>query len=296
MREPFTLPSFAKVNLYLRVIGKREDGFHEICTVFQTISLHDRIRFQEADTISLACYDPRMPVDGRNLIVRAAEMLRERYSVRQGARIRLEKRIPSPGGLGGGSSNAAVALIGLQRLWDLDIPDDELWSIAAELGSDVPFFLYGGTAIGTGRGEMIEPVADKPAGPMVVVSPKIRVRTPDAFAAIGAPNLTNEASNRILRVCRNEAESLDPLHSVLKNDFESSVFAAFPEIGEVKRTLLELGASNAVLSGSGASVVGIFDKEETRQAAIKALDIRSTWRKFAVAAISRDEYREALRR
>ena len=296
MPSPFTLPSFAKVNLYLRVIGKRDDGFHEICTVFQTISLHDRIAFSAGDTIRLYCRDPRIPIDSRNLIVRAAEMLRERYSVRQGAKIRLEKRIPSPGGLGGGSSNAAVALIGLRRLWDLDISDDDLSSIGVELGSDVPFFFYGGTAIGTGRGEMIEPIADKVAGSMLVVTPKKRVSTPKAYAAIGASNLTNEASNRILRVCRNEAESLDPLHSVLINDFESSVFAAFPEIGEVKRTLLDLGASNAVLSGSGASVVGIFDKEETRQAAIKALDIRSTWRKFAVAAISRDEYREALRR
>jgi 4-diphosphocytidyl-2-C-methyl-D-erythritol kinase len=296
MHAPFTLPSFAKVNLYLRVIGKRDDGFHEICTVFQTISLHDRIAFSAGDTIRLYCRDPRIPIDCRNLIVRAAEMLRERYSVKQGAKIRLEKKIPSPGGLGGGSSNAAVALIGLKRLWDLDISDDDLLQIAAELGSDVPFFLHGGTAIGTGRGEMIEPIADKMAGPMLVVTPKKRVSTPKAYAAIGASNLTNEASNRILRVCRNEAESLDPLHSVLINDFESSVFAAFPEIGEVKRTLLDLGASNAVLSGSGASVVGIFDKEETRQAAIKALDIRSTWRKFAVAAISRDEYRGALRR
>lgn len=296
MPSSFTLPSFAKVNLYLRVIGKRADGFHEICTVFQTISLHDRITFAESDGITLTCRNPRIPVGGRNLIVRAAEILRERYSVRQGAKIRLEKKIPSPGGLGGGSSNAAVALIGLQRLWDLDVSDEDLSSIASELGSDVPFFLYGGTAIGTGRGEAIEPIADKILRTMIVVTPKIRVSTAKAYAAIGASNLTKEASNRILRVCRNEAESLDPLHSVLINDFESSVFAAYPEIGEVKRTLLDLGAVSAVLSGSGASVVGMFDKEETRQAAIKALDIRSTWRKFAVAAISRDEYREALRR
>ncbi len=295
MQPLFTLPSYAKVNLHLRILGKRPDGFHDVSTLFQMISLRDSLSFSPAETVELTCDDPGIPVDGQNLIVRAAEALKRRFSVNDGARIHLEKRIPSPGGLGGGSSNAAVALLGLKRLWQIDVLDAELNETAAGLGSDVPFFLHGGTALGTGRGEVIEPIEDLDESFMVVVTPDISVSTPQAFAAINAESLTYEAQNRILRVCRDEAESLDLHHTVLKNDFETCVFAAFPEIGEVKATLLNLGAVNALMSGSGASVFGIFDNIETRQAAIKALDhTRSTWRSFAVATVSRSQYREEL--
>ncbi len=293
MQPGFTLPSFAKINWTLRILGKRSDGFHELFTVFQTVSLHDTISFAESDELELRCDNQSVPVDERNLIFKAAAILRARFGVTQGAAIHLEKRIPSPGGLGGGSSNAAIALIGLARLWELDEAID-LHSIAAELGSDVAFFLYGGTAIGTGRGEQIEPYDDKDESYMLIVTPRIRVSTRDAFAEINATTLTNEARNHILSVCREEAGSLDPRLSVLTNDFERTVFSAHPEIENVKNTLLDLGAANAALSGSGASVFAVFEKEETRQAAIKALDLASTWRKFAVSTISRDKYREAL--
>lgn len=293
MQPTFTLPSFAKINWTLRILRKRDDGFHELFTVFQTVSLHDTISFAASDSLELTCDKPNVPVDGRNLILRAAEILRARYGVTQGAAMHLEKRIPSPGGLGGGSSNAAVALIGLARLWELDEGID-LQSIAAELGSDVAFFLYGGTAVGKGRGEEIEQIDDKDEPYMLIVTPRIRVSTRDAFRELDAPTLTNEARNHILSVCREEAGSLDPRLSVLTNDFERTVFSAHPEIENVKNTLLGLGAANAALSGSGASVFAVFEKEETRQAAIKALDQASTWRKFAVSTISRSKYCEAL--
>jgi 4-diphosphocytidyl-2-C-methyl-D-erythritol kinase len=290
----FSLPSFAKINWTLRIPGKRDDGFHELFTVFQTISLHDTITFETSDVIELICDDPNVPTDDRNLVVKGASVLRERFRLSAGALIHLEKRIPSPGGLGGGSSNAAVALIGLKNLWGIAASDDELHTMAADLGSDVPFFLHGGTAIGTERGEMIEPVSDITAENMLIVTPPIAVSTRDAFAGVKAAALTSKGQISSLTVCRNEAGSLDPLHSVLKNDFEASVFAAYPEIKRVKETLLDLGAVNAALSGSGASVFAVFDKKETRQAAEKALDQESTWRKFAVSTISRNEYREAL--
>lgn len=293
MHPGFILPSFAKINWTLRILGKRDDGFHELFTVFQTVSLHDTISFKESDSLELTCDRTRIPVDGRNLILKAAAMLKERYGVTKGATMHLEKRIPSPGGLGGGSSNAATALIGLLRLWELDESTD-LHSIAVELGSDVAFFLCGGTAIGTRRGEEIEPIQDKEEPYMLIVTPRIRVSTRDAFAKISAPTLTNEARNHILSVCRKEVGSLDPRLSVLTNDFERTVFSAHPEIENVKNTLLGLRAANAALSGSGASVFASFEKEETRQAAIKALDQASTWRKFSVSTISRIKYREAL--
>src|SRR4051794_30813583 len=152
----FELPSFAKINWTLRVLGKRDDGYHELYTVFQTVSLHDTLEFEESDEVTLTCDEGAVPTDERNLVLRAAAALRERSGCSTGARINLSKRIPAPGGLGGGSSNAAVALVGLRRLWGLRASDADLHQILASIGSDVPFFLHGGTAVGTGRGEIIE--------------------------------------------------------------------------------------------------------------------------------------------
>lgn len=294
MEPVFTLPSFAKINLQLLILGKRDDGFHELFTIFQTVSLRDSLTFEISDALTLTSNLKYLPTDERNLVIRAAKALQQRFGLNMGAAIHLEKRIPSPGGLGGGSSNAATALIGLRRLWEIDATDNHLNDIAAEIGSDAPFFLYGGTAIGIGRGEVIEPIGDLEAKFMLIVTPKVRVSTRRAFERINAATLTKEALNHNLQVCRSEAESLDLHHSALINDFEASVFSAYPEIKRVKDTLLDLGAVNAAMSGSGASVFAIFDKEETRQSAQKALDREINWRKFAVATVSRSEYRKAL--
>lgn len=290
----FTLPSFAKINLNLRVLGKRPDGFHELFTVFQTVSLHDSLSFSENEDIRLTCDDTSIPTDQRNLVVKAANLLRERGGIKHGVSLHLEKRIPAPGGLGGGSSNAAVALIGLSRLWKLELSADELQTMACELGSDVPYFLTGGTAIGSGRGTQIEPIEDLQVPHLLIVTPNVRISTPDAFRSLDARNLTTSDAERILIVCRFEARKLDILHSVLTNDMEPAVFAAYPEIERVKHTLLRLGAVGAMMSGSGASVFAVFDKEETRQTALKALGNEANWRKFAVTAVSRTEYREKV--
>ena len=263
----FTLPSFAKVNLHLRVIGKRDDGFHELCTVFQTVSLHDDITFSESGELVFTCSDPRIPTGDENLIVRAANILREKHGVSSGARIHLEKRIPAPGGLGGGSSNAATALLGLAELLDIDAEHGELELIGAELGSDVPFFFHGGTALGTGRGERLAEMPQIEEKFILIVTPDVDVSTRTAFERLNAPNLTTAELESNLNVCRLEAEKLDLRHGKLINDFEERIFETAPEIGRVKERLLEHGAANALMSGSGASVFAIFDKEETRQAA-----------------------------
>ena len=295
MPYEITLPSFAKVNLYLRVLGRRDDGYHELCTVFQTVSLHDSITFIEADDLSLTWNQTEVAISDDNLIIRAANALKKWFKVERGARINLVKTIPAPGGLGGGSSNAAVTLLGLSKLWKLKPTPVELERLASKIGSDVPFFLHGGSCLGSGRGELIEELSDQAIGAMLIVTPNVAVHTPEAFYRLSAPNLTKQGLNRNLFVCRNEANSPDLLHSALINDLEASVFEAYPEVRRVKETLLALGARNAAMSGSGASVFAIFDKEETRQAALKALDDEVNWRKFAVAAISRSEYREALK-
>ncbi len=282
----FQLPSFAKVNLGLKILRKRDDGFHDLVTIFQTVSLHDTLTFEEHGDLVFACDDPSIPKDD-NLIVKAAKKLAERRSVKAGAKIFLEKRIPFPGGLGGGSSNAATALIGLSRLWNIDAVLDE---IAAELGSDVPFFLYGGTACGTGRGTDIEPLEDSDLRYMLIVTPDIDVSTRKVFEDLDVRSLTSGDPKSILLNYRFGHDGT----KMLENDLEATVFALHPEVGSIKHELRNLGATAALMSGSGASVFAIFEKEETRQAALKALEQRLNWRTFAVAAISRQQYREAL--
>lgn len=291
----FQLPSFCKINWNLRVLGKCDDGFHELCTIFQTVSLYDRITFSENENISLECSNEKIPIDENNLIIKAATLLQNSFDISKGVKIYLKKNIPSPGGLGGGSSNAAMALLGLAKLWNLKISFSDLLNFANQIGSDVPFFLYGGTALGTGRGTEIFPLDQIEEKFILIVIPNEFVSTAEAFSRLGATNLTNFESKRILPICRNEATGFDLRQSSLKNDFESSVFSFAPEIKRVKETLLELGAIKALLSGSGASVFGLFDTEETRQTAQKALEVEFNWRSFAVATISRNEYREALK-
>lgn len=293
-RELFTLPSFAKINLHLRVLGKRPDGFHELCTVFQTVSLHDRITFEAADELSMTCDDPAIPTGKANLMMRAASRLREFSGTTAGARLHLEKRIPSPGGLAGGSSNAAVTLIGLMRLWGLEIPLEGLMTIAAELGSDVPFFLEGGTMLGTGRGERLEPLPDFKCDSLLIVTPNIAVSTAAAYAGLRAESLTTQDLATKLTVCRSEAENVLADIEAGANDFENTVLTAFPEINDVREMLSGLGARKVLLSGSGASVFAIFDNILTRQTALEALSQKADWRSFAAATVSRAEYREAL--
>jgi 4-diphosphocytidyl-2-C-methyl-D-erythritol kinase len=287
----FTLPSFAKINLHLEILGKRPDGYHQISTVLQTVSLCDVITFENAlSGIELNMNGLPLPQGEKNLIIRAANGLSREFGNERGAKIGLQKRIPVGGGLGGGSSNAAVTLIGLSRLWKIDIPLDRLELVAASLGSDVPFFLKGGTALGSGRGEIIQPIDDISFEFAIITTPRLHISSASAYAGLNAPNLTNTASNRILKVSR----AADLLSGKLKNDFEKTVFAKYPEVERAKMKLTELGATHSLMSGSGASVFGIFDNEETRRTALKALGEETDWRSFAVAAVSRNEYREAL--
>lgn len=276
------------------MIGKRADGFHELCTLFQTISLHDNLTFSLDDEIFLTCDKKEIPTGRENLILQAALFLREKYDIKKGARIHLEKRIPSPGGLGGGSSNAAIALLGLAKLWKIKIGFGELVKIGAKLGSDAPFFFYGGTALGTGRGTEIQPISDLRENFLLIVTPDVEISTSAAFARLKASRLTKTGSKSILEICSAEAETFILRQIALKNDFEAVVFAFAPEVERVKRKLLELGASQAVLSGSGASVFAVFENEETRQATLKAIEDEKSWRKFAAATVSRKKYREAL--
>jgi 4-diphosphocytidyl-2-C-methyl-D-erythritol kinase len=295
MEKPFTIPSFAKINWFLRVLGKREDNFHELCTVFQTVSLADYLTFSEQDKIVLICNDKKIPTDEANLVVKAAGVLQEKFNIKKGAKIYLEKNIPAPGGLGGGSSNAAVALYGLTKLWRIEIGFAELLEIGKNLGSDVPFFFYGGTALGVGRGTEIYPLEDLEEKYILIVTPNVNVSTAEAFTALNAPYLTNKSSKSILPICRDFTNSLNLRQSKLINDFEATIFNLEPEIEFVKKKLLNFGSQGALLSGSGASVFGIFDSEKLMHFAFEQVKSETKWRVFSVRTISRSFYRKSLK-
>ena len=292
----FTLPSYAKINLTLRVHGRRADGYHEIETVFQTVTLHDQLTFEARDDghLELACDVPASPCDETNLVHRAGVALREHYGVRRGARIGLEKKIPAGGGLGGGSSNAAVALVGLARLWKIAADPRALAEIGAALGADVPFFLTGGTALGTGRGTEIHALPNVPPKQLLIVTPHVRVSTAAAYKSLNAHALTKAVLPANLAVSRAQAEISGLLHGALRNDFEPAVYRLHPEIERARDTLIASGASGALLSGSGASVFGLFENVEVRDRALPSLRIERGWQVFTCQTLSRSAYAEAV--
>lgn len=294
--ETFTLPSFAKINWVLRVVGRRADGFHELLTIFQTITLHDKLTFTPSsdENLVLTCDSPDIPTDESNLILRAARGLREQYGVRKGVAIHLEKVIPVEGGLGGGSSNAAIALLGLSHLWEIKTNKQELTEIGASLGADVPFFLTGGTALGTGPGTEVRPVNEVVAEHLLIVKPNAKVSTADAYKSLNAPALTKAGSDIILSISRADEQFTDFYPDALHNDFEPVVFHQKPEIERALNALLNVGARRALLAGSGSSVFGVFDNQKAQVGAIDALREERGWQLFPCATLSRAEYLASL--
>ncbi|HEX9985320.1 MAG TPA: 4-(cytidine 5'-diphospho)-2-C-methyl-D-erythritol kinase [Thermoanaerobaculia bacterium] len=242
--------AYAKINWSLRITGKRPDGFHELETLFQEISLHDELTFTPAASLSLTCDEPSIPVDDRNLVLRAAKLL--------GAppvAIELRKRIRAGGGLGGGSSDAAATLVALNGMFGLQ--RDDLASLALTLGSDVPFFLAGGRAYATGRGEVLTPVPSGDPVPLLLLLPEERVLTGEAFAMV-----------------RRYSPPAGP-EAAWVNDFEEPVFAKLPRLRELKARLLDAGATFAAMSGSGSTLFGAFSDAASRDAAVPAFaDVR----------------------
>ncbi|MCA1579572.1 MAG: 4-(cytidine 5'-diphospho)-2-C-methyl-D-erythritol kinase [Acidobacteria bacterium] len=286
------LPSFAKINWTLRILGKRPDGYHEVATVLQSISLCDELVFHLRDDneISLSCDDPEIPVDDSNLIVRAARAL----SNTQGADIKLLKKIPAKGGLGGGSSNAAITLLALNALWRLGLGVADLREIGSGLGADVPFFFEGGTAQAAGTGTEVAVLSDLPRQYLIVVTPNASVSTANAYEALNARSLTTFDPLSILASSFTEPFSGDNSPWPLHNDFEGVIFEIEPEIRRAKLALLEAGARNALLAGSGSSVFGIFTDEAARDQALRNLRCETGWRVFACHTLSRGEYCQAI--
>jgi 4-diphosphocytidyl-2-C-methyl-D-erythritol kinase len=267
-----TVSSFAKINLTLDVFSKRADGYHSIASVMQAISLHDTLRLTRRDEAGVvftcdALPEDAVPTDATNLVVRAAQAALEaaETSVSGGMEIRLEKRIPAQAGLGGGSSNAAATLLGCNALLELNLSSKKLHELASSLGSDVPFFLTGGTAVARGRGENLTPLPDIPTLWLVVVKPEESVSTGWAYKELDA--LPERASHRGTKRMEEalRAEDHDRLLAFQSNDFEAVVFPHFPRLAFLHDELRMAGAVTAHLCGSGSALYGVAPNEATAE-------------------------------
>lgn len=269
----------AKLNLFLEVLRRRPDGYHDIDTVMQAIDLYDELHIhaQPAPEITLECDDPALPTDERNLVIRAALALRDLTGTRAGAHIALAKRIPAQAGLGGGSSDAAGTLLGLNAAWQLALPIDTLATLAARLGSDVPFFLHGATARCTGRGERIEPLPARGRQHYVLLCPPVAVSTAEAYKRLRFPLTSARAG--VSMVSRHLAEDdVEGLGAMLHNRLEDSVFGVYPRLCELKAVLVELGLFAGVcMTGSGSALYGVCQPPDWQHAAAHVARLGLGW-------------------
>ena len=296
-----TIRAHAKINLDLRVLGERLDGYHELRTVFQSIALHDVLECVPRDgPFAIECGAAGVPLDSTNLVWRAANALwraLRRPGALRGVLIRLQKNIPLQSGLGGGSTDAAATLIGLARLWSAPVRPAQLMDVAAALGADVPFFLAGGTALGLGRGDEVYPLADLPRHWIVLLVPGFGVSTADAYNWYDSErDLARGASSR-------EAQHVPgpwPSRAAqMINDLEAPIARHHPEIDQMRTALRRAGALAAAMSGSGSTVFGLFQKRADALSAVERLS-GSGWRVLLTESLDRGEYarrsRPAIRR
>jgi 4-diphosphocytidyl-2-C-methyl-D-erythritol kinase len=255
---PLVLPAWAKVNLTLEVLGHRPDGYHEIASVMQTVELHDHLTIAPGDTITLHCDLPELSTPD-NLVLRAVRALRAARGVTAGAAITLDKGIPVAAGLGGGSSDAATALRALSRLWRISLSGDELDALAARLGSDVPFFLRGGTALVEGRGERVTSLPPLPTHWVVLVTPPLQIpdKTARLYAQLTPADYTKGEAT--VALARHTNHQLSPTE--LFNVFQPVAERLFPAIKDWKERMLQAGAPSVHLAGSGPTLFCLFAEE-----------------------------------
>lgn len=262
--KPIMYKAYAKINLGLRIVGKRNDGFHDIETIFHRISLFDEISLNATQKeISLSCSNNSIPSDKNNLCWKAVKLLQNELGTSLGSEIAIKKNIPVGAGLGGGSSDAAIILRELPRLWNIDISKEILYRLALKLGSDVPFFLQNSTSYAEGRGEILTPFEFEIPYWIVLVNPNIHVSTPWAYKQLSEFRKNTFPKRDRMRDQIEIAKT--NLSIILQNDFEEIVFKEHPIIGSIKNQLLENGAHYALMSGSGSSLFGLFEQHKHAQ-------------------------------
>ncbi|EOV9528947.1 MULTISPECIES: 4-(cytidine 5'-diphospho)-2-C-methyl-D-erythritol kinase [Bacillus cereus group] len=247
----------AKINLSLDVLGKRQDGYHEVKMIMTTIDLADRLELTELteDRIEIVSHNRYVPDDQRNLAYQAAKLLKEKYQVKQGVSIAIEKTIPVAAGLAGGSSDAAATLRGLNKLWNLGLTMDELAELGAEIGSDVSFCVYGGTAIATGRGEKIEHIKTPPSCWVILAKPHIGVSTADVYGNLKLNRVTHPDVDQMAEaINRGDYQGIC---NAVGNVLEDVTFAMHPEVARIKTRMKRFGADAVLMSGSGPTVFGL---------------------------------------
>lgn len=287
------LRSFAKVNLGLHVLGKREDGYHELRTVFQSIRFHDRLEMELTRSKGIQFHTNCPQLEGQdNLVVKAARLLERHCGLTLGLRIFLDKKIPLGGGLGGGSSNAAVALMGLDQLLNLGLSQDDLFKLGGALGSDICFFFVGGTALGVGRGSEVYPLAEPPARHLLLAIPPFPVSTVNAYGRLSLALTKRVNESMIPCFC---PACLDCLNQgrLVGNDFERVVFQDFPRLKEIVRQLRRAGARDAGLTGSGSVVFGVFDSLAELREAQNNRQLRQ-WQLIPSRMLTRKQYLAGL--
>ena len=250
----------AKINLFLDVLGKRRDGYHNIKTVFQEISLSDDIFIEEikgdADTIKVFCDDPSIPTDEKNLVHKATSLIKKLFGIKKGVEIKIRKRIPVGAGLGGGSSDAAAVLSGLNKLWDLKLSKKHLAKIGKKIGADVPFFIYGGRCLGEGIGDIITPLKFKKNQWYVLVMPPFGIQTKSVYSRLSSASLKAKRSGKLA-----ESQKIDTVCPQF-NVLESVVIPQYPEIKKIKNELVKNGAVFSLMSGSGSCVFGLVKNKD----------------------------------
>ncbi|MGN7183429.1 4-(cytidine 5'-diphospho)-2-C-methyl-D-erythritol kinase [Cytobacillus kochii] len=247
----------AKINLSLDVLGKREDGYHEVEMIMTTIDLADRLELTllDKDEIKIVSHNRFVPDDHRNLAYQAAHLLKNRFNVKQGVSIAIEKVIPVAAGLAGGSSDAAAALRGLNKLWQLGLTIDELAEIGAEIGSDVSFCVYGGTALATGRGELIQALPAPPTCWVILAKPFIGVSTAEVYRRLNKQGLKHPQTLAMIKAI--EDQSYSDVCAHLSNVLESVTLKMHPEVNQIKEQMQRFGADAVLMSGSGPTVFGL---------------------------------------
>ena len=278
-----TIKSPAKINLFLRVLKKRDDGYHEIRTLMQALDLCDELTMEKTTGgIGLTCDHPGCPGDERNLAFQAASLLLREAGIDGGVRIHLRKRIPISAGLGGGSSNAAAALKGINRLFGLGLSLERLHQAASQLGSDVPFFLYSGQALAQGRGEEIHPVRLFRDYWLVLVCPRVEVSTAGAYRNVRI-SLTKGDKEVNCSFLESKQGFFDAL-PLFENDLEEVVAEEQPIVRQLKAILKDSGAARSSMSGSGPTVYGLFDQKPQAQEVAGKLS-RGDWQVFLTQPI-----------
>lgn len=254
------LKAYAKINIGLDVLGKREDGYHEVRMIMQTIRLYDKLNMKKLnkDEIVIKTNLAYLPTNENNLVYRAIQMLKDEFNIKQGVYVELQKHIPVAAGLAGGSSDAAAALIGMNRLFQLKLTTTDLMQRAVKLGADIPYCILGGTALSEGIGEVLTPLAPMPNAYILIAKPPINVSTKYVYENLILDEKTNHPDIDGIMEAIN-SKDLCGVTNRLSNVLESVTIDRYPVIQEIKDTMIEFGAMNALMSGSGPTVFGVFD-------------------------------------